>query len=101
LRGDLDVSGQQHGAGRGRRPQHRRGVVDLRAVVRVDVLRRVLRTDHVQGERGPHEPGAGLHHDHSRPDRRSLTRYPVECPPRLPDRADRDGADRPAAQCTP
>jgi hypothetical protein len=98
LRRDLDVAGQQHGAGRRRRAHHHRGVVDLGAVVRVDVLGRVVRTEHVQGESGPHEPGAGSHRDHPRTGRAGLTRDPVERPPRLPHRPDGDRADRPVAQ---
>ena len=68
LGGHLDVPGEQHGADRRRRAEHRRAVVDLRAVVRVDVVGRMLRAEHVQGEGGPHEPdpGSHLHDPHAR-----------------------------------
>jgi hypothetical protein len=98
LRGDLDVAGQQHGSGRCRRTHHGRAVVDLGAVVRVDVLGYVLRTEHLQGQRGPHEPGTGLYRDHPRTDRCSLPREAFQCPPRFVDRPDGDDAHRPAAQ---
>ena len=99
LGGDLDVTGQEHGAGSGGRANHRRTVVDLRAVVRVDVLGRMLRAQHVQRERRPHEPGARLHLDHPGARRGGLPPHPLECPPWLTDGTDGDRTDRPAAQC--
>ena len=98
LGGHLDVPGEQHGADRRRRAEHRRAVVDLRAVVRVDVVGRVLRAEHVQGEGGPHEPdpGSHLHDPHARHGR--LPPNPVERPPWLVDGADRHRTDRSATQ---
>ena len=98
LGGHLDIPGEQHGADRRRRAEHRRAVVDLRAVVRVDVVGRVLRAEHVQGEGGPHEPdpGSHLHDPHARHGR--LPPNPVERPPWLVDGADRHRTDRSATQ---
>ncbi|MDT7579126.1 MAG: hypothetical protein QOK35_390, partial [Pseudonocardiales bacterium] len=98
LRGDLDVPAEQHRP-RGRdRTEHDRTVVDLRAVVRVDVLRRALRPDHVQGERGPRQPGADRDlHDRRAGDRRQPA-HPRQRRPGLVDRADGDRPHRPSPQ---
>ena len=98
LGGDLDVAGQEDGAGPGGRAKHRRAVVDLGAVVRVDVFGRMLRAQHVQRERRPHEPGARPHLDQPRARRGGLPPHPLQCPPWFTDGADGDRTDRPAAQ---
>jgi hypothetical protein len=98
LGGDLDIPGQKHGAGPGGRAEHRRAVVDLRAVVRVDVLGRMLRAQHVQREGRPHEPGARPHLDQPRAGRGRLPPHPLEGPTWLTDGTDGDRADRSAAQ---
>jgi hypothetical protein len=100
LRGDLDVPAEQHRAGCRHRAEYDRAVVDLRPVVRVDLLGRVLRPEHLQGERGPREPGAERNlHDRDADD----GRLPSDARQRRPGVVDRTDDDRPhrsSAQCT-
>src|SRR5262249_47747469 len=48
LRERLDVAGEQDGAAPGARPEHQRCVVHVRAVLRIDVARRLPRPQYLQ-----------------------------------------------------
>jgi hypothetical protein len=98
LRGHLDVPAEQHGAGRGRRPDHHGAVVDRGAVVRVDVLRRVLRAHDLQRQRRPREPRPRGDPQHGNARCPGLAADALQRPPRLVDRPDGDAAHGPAAQ---
>jgi hypothetical protein len=91
----LHVAAEQHGPRGGRRPDDHRAVVDLRAVVRIDVLGGMRGPEYVQRQPGPHHPDAGadLHDLGAR--RRGLPPHPFQGPHRLVDRTDGHRADRP------
>ncbi|GAA4861573.1 hypothetical protein GCM10023403_27610 [Pseudonocardia benzenivorans] len=81
---ELDVAGEQHRSGTGLCPHHQRPVVDGGTVVGIDVGRRVQRSEHVDHQRGPAQPPAGVESDDGRPRPRSLRLNPAQRCQRLP-----------------
>lgn len=96
LGGQLDVTTQQHPPGRGRGPQHQRGVVDLRSFC-------LLRWHHVGGVRrqhldrqpGPRQPPPSLELDDRYPSALGLSSHLLPCPRRHPCGTEPHRADGP------
>ncbi len=94
----LDVAGEQHRARRGSCPHDQRTVIHRGAVVGIDPLRGVGRTDDLERQRGPCQPLPGHQPDERRACRRGLPAHQLKRPTRLSGRPDRNGARRPPAQ---
>jgi hypothetical protein len=95
---ELDVAGQQDPPCRGGRAEHDRRVVDGRAVLPVDVLRRPGGGQDVEREGGPGEAPARGQFQHGRTGLPGLPCDPVQRAGRLLGRTQRDPARRPASQ---
>jgi len=98
LLGQFGVARQQDRACRGGGAHHQGGVVHRRAVVRVDVARRMRRPQYVEGEAGPRQPASGGQRDQRHPGRCDIPGDTAQRPCGLVDRAYGDPADRAPAQ---